>query len=344
MTFTEAIKDGFRVMNRNWQLVLIQVGMAVVSGLGFFIVVGIPLAIAFILFGIDLTELTDVRDVFRIFKGPSEILSKYLGIFLIVVSSFFLYLIMVTTIGLYVFAGSVGVLGKAIKDSAAKFNMHLFFREAKRLFFRLLVFTTVIGTIFIIAAFSLGILGGGIAALVSFAQSQDSTLALFFGIFFSLILIIISIILILGILSVTLYGIASLCFKDTGPLKSIKEATHYLMKYSNAFWLYVILFGGYLIASFLLILLSYPFTFLPIIGPIFSFPFHLFSYAFETYLGLGIIATILTYYYSTEIFTPPVTDNTPPQSPSLEETVPADADVSLSEGEVKDKAESENQS
>lgn len=185
MTFTEAIKDGFRVMNRNWQLVLIQVGMAVVSGLGFFIVVGIPLAIAFILFGIDLTELTDVRDVFRIFKGPSEILSKYLGIFLIVVSSFFLYLIMVTTIGLYVFAGSVGVLGKAIKDSAAKFNMHLFFREAKRLFFRLLVFTTVIGTIFIIAAFSLGILGGGIAALVSFAQSQDSTLALFFGIFFS---------------------------------------------------------------------------------------------------------------------------------------------------------------
>jgi hypothetical protein len=315
MAYIEAIKDGFRLINRNWQLVLIQVGMVIVSSLGFFIVVGIPLAIAFIMFGIDLTELADARDIFRIFKGPSEILSKYLGIFLIIVTSFFLYLVMVATLGLYVFAGSVGVIGRAIKDRAIKFNMHIFFSEAKRLFLRMLGFTTVMGTIFIFAAFFLGMLGGGIAALVSFAQSQDSTLALFFGTFFSLILIVIALILILGIMSVTLYGIALLFFKDTGPLKSLKEAWRYLMKYSNAFWLYAILFGGYLIASFLLIFLSYPFTFLPIIGPILSFPYQLISYAFETYLGLGIVATILTYYYSTAIYTPPVEEAAPPQSP-----------------------------
>ncbi len=203
--------------------------------------------------------------------------------------------------GIYVFGGAIGVIGNSIRERSARFTVHVFFSEAKRLFLRLIGFTSVIGIIFIIAAFFLGVLGGGIAALVSFAQSQDSTLALFFGTFFSLILIIIAVVLILGILSVTLYGIASLFFKGTGPLGSIKAAFQYLLRNPNAFWLYVVLFVGYLLASFLLLLLSYPFTLIPIIGTILSFPYQLISYGFETYLGLMIIAAILTYYYSSEI-------------------------------------------
>jgi hypothetical protein len=301
MTYIEAIKDGFRLVNRNWQLVLVQLSMVFISSIGFFIIVGIPLAIAFIFFSIDLTEFANIRDIFRILKEPSDILSRYLGLFLIVLSSFLFYVILVALLGVYVFGGSIGVIGRSIRESSSKFNIRIFFDEAKRLFVRLLGFTSVVGVIFIIAAFSLGILGGGIAALVSFAQSQDSTLALFFGTFFSLILIIVSVIIILGILSVTLYGIASLFFKGTGPMRSVKEAARYLLRHPSAFWFYTILFVGYLIASFLLILLSYPFTLIPIIGTILSFPYQMISYAFETYLGLIIITAIFTYYYATEI-------------------------------------------
>jgi len=301
MRHFEAIREGFWLINKNWQLVLIQLGMVFVSSIGFFIIVGIPLAIAFIIFGIDLTELADIGDVFRILKGPSELLSKYLALILIVLASFLMYLIMVSLLGIYVFGGTVGVMGGSIKDRSSRFHMHTFFDEAKRLFLRLIGFTSVIGSIFIVTAFFLGLLGGSIGAVVSFAQIEDSTLALFFGTFFSLILIIIAAVLILGLLSVTLYGIATLFFKDTGPLRSIKEATQYLIRHPSAFWLYVILFAGYLLVSFILILLSYPFTLIPVIGTILSFPFQLISYAFETYLGLTIIATILNYYYSTEI-------------------------------------------
>lgn len=306
MTFIEAIKDGFRLVNRNWQLVLIQLSMVFVSSIGFFIIVGIPLAIAFIIFGIDLTELANVRDIFRILREPSDILSRYLGLFLIVLSSFLLYITLVALLGIYVFGGAIGVIGNSIRERASRFNAHTFFGEAKRLFLRLLGFTSVIGIIFVLAAFFLGILGGGIAALVSFAQSQDSTLALFFGTFFSLILIIIAVVLILGILSITLYGIAALSLKGTGPLRSIKAAIQYMLRHPDAFWLYTVLFVGYLLASFLLIVLGYPFTLIPIIGTILSFPYQLISYAFETYLGLLIIAAILTYYYSTEISIKPV--------------------------------------
>jgi hypothetical protein len=298
MTYLEAIKDGFRLVNRNWQLVLIQLSMVFVSSIGFFVLIVMPLAIAFIIFGIDLTELASMRDIFRVLREPSDILSRYLGLFIIVVLSFLLYITLVALMGIYVFGGAIGVVGSTIRERSSRFDVHVFFSEAKKLFVRLLGFTSVIGVMFILAAFFLGILGGGIAALVSFAQSQDSTLALFFGTFFSLILIIVAIVLILGILSITLYGIAALFFKGSGPLGSIKAAVQYLLQHPDAFWLYTVLFLGYLLASFLLILLSYPFTLIPIIGTILSFPYQLLSYAFETYLGLMIIATILTYYYA----------------------------------------------
>lgn len=314
MTYIEAIKDGFRLINKNWQLVLVQLGMVIISSLGFFIIVGIPLAIAFIMFGIDLTGLADIKDIFRILKEPSDIISRYLGLFLIIIASFLLYIILIALFGIYIFGGSVGVLGRSLRDRTLRFSMHTFFDEAKKLFLRLFGFTAVIGILVIAAAFILGILGGSIAALVSFAQSQDSTLSLFLGTFFSLILIIILLIFILGILSITLYGVASLFFKDTGPLKSLREATHYLARHPNAFWLYTILFGGYLLASFLLILFGYPFTFIPVIGTILSFPYQIISYVFQTYLGLAVIATVLTYYYSTEIPSESAVESSTPQT------------------------------
>ncbi len=300
MTFIEAIRDGFRLVNRNWQLVLIQISMVFISAIGAFIIVGLPLAIAFIIFGIDLTGLTDVRDILGMLRGPSDILSRYLGLVLIILTSILLYVLLVALLGIYIFGGSIGIIGRSLSDRSLKFHMGIFFDEAKRLFLRLLGFTSVIGVISIVAFFFLGILGGGIAALVSFAQTQDSTLALFFGTFFSLILFVIALFLILGILSVALYGMAALFFKDTGPAKSVREATRYLIRNPNAFWLYAVLFLGYLVAFFLLILLSYPFTLIPIVGTILSFPYQLISYIFQTYLGLIIIAAIFAYYYSTE--------------------------------------------
>ena len=319
MTFIEAIKDGFRLVNRNWQLVLIQISMLFISAIGAFIIVGLPLAIAFIIFGIDLTGLTDVRDVLGMLRGPSDILSKYLGLVLIILSSILLYVLAIALLGIYVFGGSIGIIGRSLRDGSLKFQMGIFFGEAKSLFLRLLGFTSVIAIIFIIAFFFLGILGGGIAALVSFAQTQDSTLALFFGTFFSLILFVIALFVILGILSVALYGMAALFFKDAGPAKSVREATRYLIRNPNAFWLYAVLFLGYLGAFFLLILLSYPFTLIPVIGTILSFPYQLISYTFQTYLGLMIIAAAFSYYYSTEFPAAPAAQAEPSAGGPLSE-------------------------
>lgn len=301
MTYSDAIKTGFGLVHKNWQLVLVQVAMMVISCIGFFVFIGIPLAVAFVMFGLDLTELTRLKDLIGTMREPSEIISRYMGLFLVFLGSFLIYLLFIAAIGIYVFGGSAGLIGRMVRDNAFRFNMNTFFSEGKRLFFPLVGFTTIIGVIFIGVAFVLGLFGGGIAAIISIAKEYEATLALFLGIFFSLLLFCVGLILIACAIALTLYGVASIVFKGAGPLKATKETIKYLYHHPDALWLYCIAFAGYILASFLLILLGTPFSLIPIVGPILALPYQLFSYTVQSYLGLVIICTIFIYYFSTEI-------------------------------------------
>jgi hypothetical protein len=301
MTYTEAIKSGFRLINRNWQLIAVQAGMMIANCVGFFVIVGVPLGIAFVVFGLDLTGLAETRDVLGLLKHPSVLISKYTGLVLIVVTSFILYLLIVSAAGLFVFAGSIGCIGRSVLDPFRKFSMKLFFEEAKRTFFPLVWFFLFMGLIFLAIAFSLGMLGGGVAAIVQGAKSQDSTLALFLGIFFSLVLTLIGLIVILGAIAVTAYGIAVLFFKTEGAIRSFRDAVAFLWARQSAFWLYVVLFCFYVAASFVLMLFTYPFKLIPFVGTIVSFPLQLVSIVAQSYIGLAIVGTVFTYYYEAEL-------------------------------------------
>ena len=307
MTYTDAVKSGFRLINRNWQLVAVQVAMMIVNCIGFFIIVGIPLVIAIVIFVQGALGMTEMKYVLDSLKNPDELFSKYFGIVMIVVISFFLYILIASTLGLFVFAGSIGSVGRSVLNPSLKFSMKLFWAEAKRIFFPLMWFSLVMGLIFIAIAFVLGLLGGGAAVIVQGAKSQDSTLALFLGIFFSLVLVILGIAVILGVISITVYGLAVLFFKNEGAVRSCREAARFLWERQSAFWLYVLLFFAYIIASFILMLFTYPFNLIPIIGTIISFPLQLASYVVQSYMGLAILATVFIYYYEAEIRKPEAT-------------------------------------
>lgn len=331
MTYTDAIKSGFRLVNRNWQLVAIQAGMMLANCLGFFVIVGIPLGIAFIIFGLDLTGLAQTRDIMGMLSHPSELISKYMGLVLVVLSSFLLYLLIVTTAGIFVFAGSVGSIGHAVLDPSRKFGLKPFIADAKKFFFPLMWFSMVMGLVFIAIAFLLGLLGGGVAAVVQTAKSQDSTLALFLGIFFSLILALCAVIVILAAIAVTVYGIAVLFFKTEGAVRSFRNAFIFLWNRQSAFWLYVVLFFGYLVSSFVLMLFTYPFNLIPIIGTIISFPLQLASYVVQSYIGLAILATVFIYYYEAEI-----RKQSPADALEPPETVKTTEESSSGPGDISD--------
>jgi hypothetical protein len=303
MTYSEALKSGFRLVNRNLQLVAIQAALMFVDCVGFFIIVGIPLGIAFVIFGLDLTGLGELRHVLNTVQNPAELLSKYFGLVLIVLISFLIYIIVITTLWLFVFSGAAGVIGRSILEPSRKFTMRGFFAEARRLFAPLVWYSLLIGLMFIATAFVLGFLSGGVAAVVSAARSQDSTLALFLGIFFSLLLVLVGLSLILGILATAVYGIAVIYFKGEGAARSIRNAAGYLWDHPDAFWLYVLLMCGYVLASFVLMLVVYPFNLIPFVGPLISFPFQLLSYVIQGYLGLVIMGVVFSYYCSPSLET-----------------------------------------
>jgi hypothetical protein len=318
--YTEAIQSGSRIVNRNWQLVPIQVGAMFASFVGFFIVVGIPLAIAFIIFGLDLTELSRFEDVFRTFRAPSEILSKYFALVLLVLTSLLLYITAVMAVGIFLFGGSIGVISRTITGSAEKFQFGVFLSEGKRLFFPLVGFTSLVGLIFILVAFVFGLFGGLIKAVVSVAREQEATLALFLGVFFSLILSVIVLTLILVTLSVTAYGSAVMAIKGEGPVKSLKESVRYLFEHSHAFSLYCLVFFGYLIVSFVVVSVSYPLGMIPLIGSLLAIVYHFGAYVIQSYIGLVLIATLFSYYYFSTTAAPAEEQGPPPAVTPLEDS------------------------
>ena len=324
MTFAEAIKEGFHIIHKRLQLVGVQAALMVVNCIGFFVVVGIPLGIAFVIFGLDLTGLTHARDIFSVFSSPSEFISKYLWLVLMVVTCMLFYLVIVTSLGLFVFGGSAGIIGRSILEPALPFSAKRFLAEAKELFFPLMWYSLFMSLVFLGIAFMLGLFGGGIAAIVSAAKGQDSTLALFLGIFFSLVLALVAVSILLGGLAVTVNGIAVLFFKREGAWRAFREACIFLLNNQNAFWLYALLFLGYIVGSFFTMLISYPFHLIPIIGTIISFPLQLISYIVQGYLGLVVLAVVFTYYHEMAI----KKEMTIPATPVIQGTATAEGSTS----------------
>lgn len=301
MTYSDAIKNGFKLINKKWQLVLIQFGMMLVNCIGFFVFVGIPLAVAFVIFGLDLTEMTELKNLMGTMRDASEIITKYLGLIIVLLVSFVVYLLVAVSVGIYVFGGSAGIIGRAVRDSANIFNMNIFFSEGKRLFWPLVGFTAIIGAIFIGIAFILGVFGGGIGVVISIAKGYETTLAVVLGIFLSLLLFCIGLALIISSIALTLYGTAAIVLKGTGPWQATKDTIKYLYRNPAALWLYCLVFGGYVLATFFLVLLGTPFSLIPLIGAIIAIPYQIVSYALQSYLGLVIVAVIFIYYFSTEV-------------------------------------------
>ena len=319
MTYSGAIKNGFKLINKNWQLVLIQIAAVFAAFLSFVILVGVPLAIVFIIFGIDLTGLSRIQDMFGMLNALPEMLSKYFGLVILVLIGIILSATAALSLQVFVLGGTIGSIGGSIKKIKEEFHLKIFFSEGRRLFFPLVVFTTVISLVFIAAASILGLSIGGVAALVSFlSNGDDPALTSFFRIFFSLVLFFI----VLITLSITLYGAAAMALKGTSPIKSIKESFKYLYNHEGAFLLYCIVFIGSISIIVALLLLSYILSFIPIIGYLLALIVRWFTlYIGQSYLGLVIIAATFIYYFFTEVNPPqadekiePVSGNSTPQS------------------------------
>jgi hypothetical protein len=333
MPYISTIKEGVKTVNKNWQLVFVQFASMVLSCISFFAIVGIPIAVAFIMFGLDFTEILRLEDFLSAFRGSAELLNKYFAMAIVLILSLLVYVAFIAVVWVFTIGGTIGIISKTISGNQVKFGIKAFFEEGKSLFMRVVFFSGMVSSIFIVLAFILGIMGGIASSIIETAKTYEAALALFLGVFFSLIFIAAGLLLIIVTLSIAIYGIAHIAFNKTKPFIALKETAQYLYEHPSAVLFYGILISGYIITGFFVILIGSPFTLIPIIGPILTLPYQLVTYAVQSYISLVMFASVFHYYYNTvcnsricgqplqsipDSDISPATEN--PQASALEET------------------------
>lgn len=316
MRLSDAFREGFTVINRNWQLIAIQVIAIIITLIGFIFVVILPVIIAIFVLGVDLTLFTNIEAMPDSF---SEFVTKYFLLFVVASAFFLVYLLLVTVVTIFLFGASSGIIAESVKNSEEKFSLRRFFAEGKRLFFPMVRYLTAAGFILLLLALVIALIFIGLFALYDSVKSMHMPVGLFIGLFLVLSIIAVTLFLVTASLAAFFYGTAILIFREKTALASFKEAALFLYHKQNAYWLYCLLFGGSILLSLLIMLAGIPLGALPVIGPFFSIPYQIFSVIIQTYFSFFITASLFTYYYhvAVSIGTPstPVTHTSLPEPP-----------------------------
>ncbi len=294
MTFSSAFESGFEVINRNWQLVAVNFLWTVLSLIGLIVVIFIPLFIVFVMAGSDISGLFNIDNLYDL---PYMLFSKYtvfaifLGILIV------MYALFALTISLFVFAASCGVIGQGLKDGSSKFSFKEFFNEGKRLFFPVLGFTSIIGMIAIVGIILFAVYLLLINNIIGKAGDINSTFGHFMSIFLWLLTLVILLFLIVGTLSITIYGIGIIALKGNRIVESLKEAFSFVIEKASAFWFYGLAVAGYLIIYLFVVFIGFILGLIPFVGVVITFPYQVFVYAVQSYLGLTVLSSTFSYYY-----------------------------------------------
>lgn len=291
----ECIKEGFHITHRNWQVILLKIAVTIVSLAGFFFFIGIPIAIAIAYLSVDIANIKDILP-WIMSENPMEILSKYLGLAILIFIALILYLTAVSTLMLYTFGGMLGVLRNAALNIQYKFSFSSFFKEAKKLFFPLLWLFSIALLVITAIVIILGILTV-VIFFVTHAFSESGTrLSVFVTSFFSLLIIFLTIIGGLASIIFMVYAAMALAVEKKGVIDSFKNAWNFVTNKPMAFLFYIILVISIIAVNIILMILGGSFRMIPTVGPLINIPYKLIYYVLQSYLGIVMWGSLLVFY------------------------------------------------
>jgi hypothetical protein len=296
MGYIGYIGRGFGLIHENWQLVLVHVVMLVILIIGLFIIVGIPTVAAFIAVGVDVAELERLEEVIDYADDPMELLSKYLGIIIVIVLSFLIYITLGFLLWVYVIGGSAGIIGKSIKEPPGGFSMEVYFKEANRLFLPMTGYTAVIGLV-VMGAFMLLVMLGAVGTVLIGEIATESAIGTFIKVLSVLVFGAGGVILMFVLSVAFALGTGALAIDGRGPMDSLDVGFRHLWEHPGSLWLVGILILGYIGIQFPLVLIGAVAELIG--GAILSLPIQLAMNIFQSYLSLVMLAVVLVYYHST---------------------------------------------
>lgn len=316
MRLHEALRQGFGVVNKHWQLVGTQLAAATVNVCAFFLIVALPVAVGVVALGGEIAAVKGLPDIPQVF---GRFVSKSVTLLGVVAALVLLFSIFFTVVTVFTFSASSGVIARGVSDSREKFALGRFFSEGKRLFSRMLRFACAAGMVFlplliliILIAFLLYVLAARIRLL-------DTTAGLFAGVFSLLLLLSLLLFLVTFSIALFFYGTAAAVFTGSKGLASLREGVRFLLTDPKAYWLYCILFCGSVLLSLLLAIPGVLLRLLQSSGLSFSVLYQFITLVIQTYFGFYVSSVLFTYYYHVRVFggTHPVRspDNEQPAPP-----------------------------
>jgi hypothetical protein len=264
--------------------------VTIINLISLFVFIGLPIIAAIAYLGLDLSRAKDLLPF--IVKNPSELVSKYLGLFFLVGMSFIFYLIFTSILFLYTLGGTLGVLKSSAVNIQYKFRLSSFFKEANINFWRLLWLVSI-AFLGVIVVFLILMISGAIVAAIQHAfTGVESTLEMFFSSFVMLTVIIFSIIIVLVGFIFAVYSVVILIIEGNGVTDSIRRTFIFLKQTPQALLFYLILLIGMISASAVLYGLQISFSAILVMAPL----IYIVNALFQNYLVIFIWSSLIVYY------------------------------------------------
>jgi hypothetical protein len=294
MSYISIIKEGLHVANRNWPLVLMQFIFMFLGILSMLLIVGIPLAIAFIIFGVDLTDMLRQPDLIGIFEVARSMFSKAPLIVIFVFLSFVLYLAFFAAMFVFFCSGTIGLLAKSIQNGQ-KFSLRLFWSEAKRLSFPVFIYAIIAFLSVTTYTMIMGILSEIVNQLVLFVDTTWPVFGAFINVFFGLILGATGIFIFLVIMGLLFYGFGYLAFNRPRPFRGIKQTFIYMYRNPSSMLMLSIMIAIFLVVLFMISVISIFSASIPLL----ALPFNFISQVALWYALIFMVTALFIFYYRT---------------------------------------------
>ncbi len=290
----ETIKDGFRLANRNLQLVLVRIIVTIINFAGLIVFLGLPVLVAIAFLGFDIAQAKDLLP--SIMDNPFDVISRYLGLIFLIVAALTLYLFFSSLLILFSYSGMMGVLRSSAVDTQYKFNVSSFFKEAGRNFFRLFRVLSLVLLISLALIIATLVIGGICAAIMKSVSGAETTMEVFFSSFVTIFIIILSIVIILTSIIFTVFTLVISVVTMEGARACVSRAYNFIKEKPQSLLFCMILFAGIITVNAVFFTLQIPMQVMPFMMPL----VYLLNAFGQSYMIIVMWSSLIMYYMKSE--------------------------------------------
>ncbi len=309
MEYPGIIRQGIARANRNWPLIVVHVVAGIVQVFAAFVFIGIPVLIWLVRIGVDAAGMADLENLLQDGDRLLELLTEYMGMIAVIALGGLLYLVFALCFNAYIQAGTAGSVGRAATAGPLfRFGLGTFFSDARKYFWRVLLYDIFLGLLVLLALVFLTVTAVASGLLGSIAGGIGGGGGGFFGVFLQWMVIFTSGFLgfagLMAFMGLALQGLAPLVMSNMGPVRSLEESLRLWKRDTRSLGLLALAVGGVLGAQMLLGVLGGLVQLMPLVGPLLYVPFRFAAGVFRIYLWLAALSAVF-YYYALGNVAPP---------------------------------------